>query len=157
MLEKIKVKVISNGKDGNELEVRFIDSDGTFIGLNEFKYKSKWNIFCEGENIICISRSKVRTKDYFSLPLEDGCIYLKNTTRKAYAYFKDRKYEDLIDKLGVSAILSMNKIEMNNQISEKQKKEIIKEDKYLFINNNDKFKYKVLYTNKSVDELYKEL
>ena len=136
------VKVVNKEKAGQNVTEFYDNSTGELIGINEVKWH-KWLIYAEDNHLILVSNSKVRTKEYFNFPKMDGNIYLRNTNKQAYAYFRKKEYEEFLKKWNLDGIKQLFKLNTNqNYVSLIEGEEI-----YLVRKEFEHYTTKYIYTN----------
>ncbi|GAB7387380.1 hypothetical protein BSNK01_12160 [Bacillaceae bacterium] len=64
-----------------------------------------WDLKIENEKIIAVSRSRAAKKKRYVFPLKNGTLFLYNGTGDAYAYFRERAFQDFLDRFGLTKIV----------------------------------------------------
>ncbi|MBU5486740.1 hypothetical protein KQI77_00975 [Clostridium sp. MSJ-8] len=144
------IKVLNKEKAGESVTEFYDNSTGELIGINQIKW-NKWLIYAEDDHLILVSSSKVRTRDYYKFPRVNGNIYLRNTSKQAYAYFRKKEYEEFLKKWNLDGLKPLCKLNSNqNPI-----RLIDNEEIYLVKKKHEYYTTKYIYTD--VDLSYLDL
>jgi len=67
-----------------------------------------WELRKEGKKIVALSSSRAEGADRTVFPYREGFLFLYNSAHKKYAYFRDRVFQDFLDRNLLTTVKKQN-------------------------------------------------
>lgn len=89
------------------MATRFLTIDKEFSATKENPVViHTWEVWRNHKNeIVCLSHSKATDRRVWKFPFEPGTVGLYNGTHNKYAFFRPKKFQDFLDKFGLTRVV----------------------------------------------------